>query len=104
MFSVDLSTFKSAVVPVLLVNESAYMDEETLEMLQSKLFDMQEHGRIAGFVLLGFGVAVLIVSLFAVAVYYVVIAPKVRAQNIGVLGGVTPPPLPKPSLEIRPNA
>lgn len=82
MFSVDLSKFYSAVVPVLLVNESVHMDEGTLEMLQSKLFAVQEGGRIAGFVLLGIGAAIMIIFLLAFAVfYYTVIAPKVRALN-----------------------
>uniref|UniRef100_A0A914USG3 Uncharacterized protein n=1 Tax=Plectus sambesii TaxID=2011161 RepID=A0A914USG3_9BILA len=79
-FPVDLSKFYSAVVPVLLVNESVQMDEGTRQELQSRLFDVQKGVRTAGFLIIGSGTAVLVVSLLVIAVFYYAVIVRKSAE------------------------
>ncbi len=63
-FSVDLSRFKSAIIPVLMMNESVDMDDETVDELHSKLLSVQSASFAAAWFLL-----ILSFVLFGLAIY-----------------------------------
>lgn len=76
IFRVDLSQFSNAIVPVLMVKETAEMDDATRKEV-GRLFEIKSAFSVAGFSVLSIGAAILVLSLIAFAVFYYVFMIRV---------------------------